>query len=99
MESNILSMHLKGDGRNIGMEFQILDKDHADYDKGVEGNRTLGSLYDLIAAENLSEPSREDIRANGPDRWNRARIIVSGGKVQHWINNIKVVNLTVFLNR
>ena len=86
----------KGDGRNIGMEFQVLDKDHADFDKGVEGNRTIGSLYDLIAAENLSEPEREDIRANGPDRWNRARIVVLGGKVQHWINNIKVVEYDRF---
>jgi hypothetical protein len=86
----------KGDGRNLGMEFQVLDKDHADYDKGVEGNRTIGSLYDLIAAENLSEPSRGNIRANGPDRWNRARIVVSGGKVQHWINNIKVVEYDRF---
>ena len=78
------------------MEFQVLDKDHADYDKGVEGNRTIGSLYDLIAAENLSEPGRGNIRANGPDRWNRARIVVSGGKVQHWINNIKVVEYDRF---
>ena len=85
-----------GDGRNLGMEFQILDKNHPDHDKGVEGNRTIGSLYDLIAAENLSESDREDIRANGPNRWNRARIIVSGGKVQHWINNIKVVEYDRF---
>jgi len=86
----------EGDGRSIGFEFQVLDKNHADFDKGVDGNRTLGSLYDLIAAENLSEPSREDIRANGPDRWNRARIIVSEGNVQHWINHIKVVEYDRF---
>jgi hypothetical protein len=85
-----------GDGRNIGMEYQILDKDHADHTNGVEGNRTIGSLYDLIAAENLSEPSRGNIRANGPDRWNRARIVVSGGKVEHWINHIKVVEYDRF---
>jgi hypothetical protein len=81
----------EGDGRNIGFEFQVLDKDHPDYHKGVDGNRTIGSLYDLIAAENLSEANRDNIRANGADRWNRVRIVVKGGKVQHWINNIKVV--------
>ncbi|MGB2252641.1 MAG: 3-keto-disaccharide hydrolase, partial [Flavobacteriaceae bacterium] len=86
----------EGDGRSIGFEFQVLDKNHADFDKGVDGNRTIGSLYDLIAAENLSEASRTDIRANGPDRWNRARIIVSEGKVQHWINHIKVVEYDRF---
>ena len=26
----------KGDGRNIGMEFQVLDKDHADYNKELK---------------------------------------------------------------
>lgn len=81
----------EGDGRNIGFEFQVLDKDHPDYHKGVDGNRTIGSLYDLISAENLSEANRDNIRANGADRWNRVRIVVKGGKVQHWINNIKVV--------
>ena len=64
----------EGDGRSIGFEFQVLDKNHADFDKGVDGNRTIGSLYDLIAAENLSEASRTDIRANGPDRWNRQSV-------------------------
>lgn len=86
----------EGDGRNIGLEFQILDKDHPDHSKGMDGNRTIGSLYDLIAAENLSESNRGNIRANGPDRWNRARIVVSGGKVQHWINHIKVVEFDRF---
>tara|TARA_B100001175_G_scaffold317892_1_gene337290 strand:+ start:2934 stop:4325 length:1392 start_codon:yes stop_codon:yes gene_type:complete len=86
----------EGDGRNLGFELQVLDEDHADHAKGVEGNRTLGSLYDLIAAENLSEPNPRNIRANGPNRWNRGRVVVSGGKVQHWINNIKVVEYNRF---
>ena len=45
----------KGPGSAIGCEFQILDdKNHPDAKKGVNGNRTMGSLYDLITAENLS---------------------------------------------
>mgnify|MGYP001446632709 CR=1 FL=1 len=85
-----------GDGRNIGLEYQILDNNHPDYSGGVGGNRTIGSLYDLIAAENLSESNRDDIRANGEGRWNRARVVVNGGNVEHWINNIKVVEYDRF---
>jgi hypothetical protein len=86
----------EGDGSTIGFEYQVLDKNHPDHNLGVQGNRTLGSLYDLIAAENLSEKSRGNIRANGPGRWNRARIIVNGGHVEHWINNIKLVEYNRF---
>ena len=86
----------EGDGRNIGLEFQVLDKNHPDHTGGLGGNRTIGSLYDLIAAENLSEENRDDIRANGAESWNRARIIVEAGNVQHWVNNIKVVEYNRF---
>ena len=86
----------KGDGRGIGLEFQVLDKKHADHSQGVGGNRTIGSLYDLIAAENLSEKNRDNIRANSSGSWNRARIFVKGGHVEHWINNIKVVEYDRF---
>ncbi len=41
----------KGSGSAIGCEFQILDdRNHPDAGLGVGGNRTLGSLYDLIPA-------------------------------------------------
>jgi hypothetical protein len=86
----------KGDGRGIGLEFQVLDKKHPDHNLGVSGNRTIGSLYDLIAAENLSEKNRDNIRANSSGSWNRARIFVKGGHVEHWINNIKVVEYDRF---
>jgi len=86
----------EGDGRNIGLEYQILDKAHPDHSKGMDGNRTIGSLYDLITAENLSEKNGGSIRASGAEKWNRARILVNGGKVQHWINNIKVVEYDRF---
>ena len=86
----------KGDGRGIGLEYQVLDKKHPDHNLGVGGNRTVASLYDLIAAENLSEKNRDDIRANSSGSWNRARILVKGGHVEHWINNIKVVEYNRF---
>ena len=81
----------KGPGSSIGLEYQILDdKKHADATQGVGGNRTLASLYDLIPAGNLSIPGRNK-RFNGIDRWNRARIVVRGNHIEHWLNNEKVL--------
>jgi hypothetical protein len=81
----------KGTGSAIGLEFQILDdKVHPDAKKGVSGNRTLGSLYDLIRADNLSVPNRNKT-FKGVDSWNKARIVVKGNHVEHWLNNEKVV--------
>ncbi|MFY0608567.1 MAG: DUF1080 domain-containing protein [Cyclobacteriaceae bacterium] len=77
----------KGAGSAIGCEFQILDdKVHPDAKKGVAGNRTIGSLYDLISK---SEVPRW--RLKGPGRWQKARIVSKDGKVEHWLNNEKVV--------
>ncbi|MEN7549660.1 DUF1080 domain-containing protein [Rapidithrix thailandica] len=81
----------KGAGSAIGLEFQILDdKKHPDAKKGVKGNRTLGSLYDLITATNLSVPNRGKV-FKGIGNWNRARILVKDNKVEHWLNGAKVV--------
>lgn len=75
----------------LGPEFQILDdQNHADAKAGVGGNRTTASLYDLIAAENLSEGNSEK-RINPPGKWNKLRIVVKDGQVEHWLNNLKMV--------
>jgi hypothetical protein len=68
------------DGKtNVGCEYQILDdKQHPDAKLGINGNRTLAGLYDLIAPKNKKD--------NGPDNWNRAVIIVKGNHVEHWLN-------------
>lgn len=82
-----------GAGSAIGCEFQILDdRDHLDAKKGIAGNRTLGSLYDLIKADALlyGQDNREK-RFNGTGKWNRARIEVRGAEVTHYLNGIKVV--------
>lgn len=87
----------KGEGSAIGLEFQVLDdKNHPDAKMGVAGNRTVGSLYDLIRADNLSEVNRSGKRFNGIGAWNRARIVVKGGHVEHWLNGIKVVEFDRF---
>lgn len=83
---------LKGDGSAIGLEYQLLDdKLHPDAKMGRDGNRTLGSLYDLIPARNLSDPDSPGKRFNPPGEWNRALLIVRGTHVEHWLNGYKVV--------
>ena len=74
----------KGPGSAIGCEFQILDDArHPDAKMGVEGNRTMGALYDLIP------PGYK--RVSRPGQWNRAHIIVRGAHVEHWLNGVKAL--------
>lgn len=77
----------KGAGSAIGCEFQILDdKNHPDAKLGVMGNRTIGSLYDLMTAGNLTAKGRSK-EFKGIGEWNKARIVSKDGKVEHWLNN------------
>jgi len=71
----------------IGCEFQVLDDEkHPDAKKGKDGNRTIGSLYDVIT----SQKPANSIKKIG--EWNQGRIVVQkDGKVQHFLNNYKVV--------
>lgn len=72
-------------GSAIGLEFQILDDErHPDAKLGRDGNRTVGSLYDLIPAGNTK-------RTNPVAAWNTARILVIGNHVEHWLNGIKIL--------
>lgn len=74
----------KGAGSSIGCEYQILDDEkHPDAKLGVNGNRKLGSLYDLIPAD-LNKPYRNGF-------FNTARIIVKNNHVEHWLNGVKLV--------
>lgn len=76
----------RGEGSAIGCEFQILDdRRHPDAKLGVKGNRTLASLYDLIA----SKPNK---RFNGVGTWNRARIVSKDNKIEHWLNGEKCLS-------
>lgn len=75
----------KGEGSAIGCEFQILDDErHPDAKLGVQGNRTLGSLYDLIRAEKADANFQFD-------QFNNARVVVMGNHVEHWLNGVKIV--------
>ena len=85
----------EGKGSAIGLEFQVLDdKKHPDAKKGKNGNRTVGSLYDLIRAENTDSSRGKNFKGIG--KWNNARIVVKGGHVEHWLNQVKVVEFDRF---
>lgn len=64
-----------------GAEMQVLDNDaHAD---GRNPLTSAGSNYALHA------PPRDVTRPAGS--WNRARLVVRGAHVEHWLNGVKVV--------
>ena len=75
-------------GSAIGLEYQILDDErHPDAKEGVNGNRTLGSLYDLIPAQK----NERGIHKIG--EWNQGRIVAyPDNRVEHWLNGYKVVD-------
>lgn len=68
---------------HTGPEMQVLDDDrHPDAKAGKDGNRTAGSNYDLIAPAKKAKPAGE---------WNKARLVINKGHVEHWLNGEKVV--------
>ncbi len=72
-------------GSAIGPEYQLLDDlRHPDAKAGRNGNRTLGSLYDVL-------PSVATKKPNPIGEWNTARIVVAGKHVEHWLNGEKIL--------
>lgn len=66
-----------------GPEMQIIDNPcHPD---GKIVKHRAGDLYDLIAS------SKETVKPAG--QWNEARLVNRNGKVEHWLNGTKVVEV------
>jgi hypothetical protein len=80
----------KNAGSAIGLEYQLLDDDkHPDAKMGINGNRTLSSLYDLITSDRLPA-ARKKI-----GEWNQGMIrVYPNNKVEHWLNGYKMVEYT-----
>jgi hypothetical protein len=75
-------------GSGIGMEFQVLDDErHPDAKLGRDGNRTIGSFYDVI-------PAVKDKQVFPVGQWNNARILSKGNSVTFYLNGFKTVEFT-----
>ncbi|MFC5282257.1 3-keto-disaccharide hydrolase [Pedobacter alpinus] len=77
-------------GSAIGPEYQILDdQKHPDAKLGKNGNRTLGSLYDLITSEKIPASQKKI------GEWNQGIIRVNpNNKVEYWLNGYKILEYT-----
>ena len=66
-------------------ECQVLDNErHPDAKLGVDGNRMSSSLYDMIPAKPQN--------AKPAGQWNKVRIRVKDGHVQHFQNDVEVLS-------
>jgi hypothetical protein len=82
-----VTLNENNSGSAIGLEYQLLDDTlHPDAKMGIDGNRTLASLYDLIKAQKTTRFIKQ------PGNWNTGRIIVyPNNHVEHYLNGVKVL--------
>ena len=78
------------EGSPLGLEYQILDdENHKDAKLGVDGNRTLASLYDIFPRAKLMTNVGIAPKVGA---WQHARIVSrADGSVEHWLNGVKVL--------
>ena len=86
----LTSPHDPASGAPLGLEYQILDDErHPDAKLGIDGNRTIASLYDIYPRAKLM--TNVGI-APKVDVWQHARIVArADGTVEHWLNGVKVL--------
>lgn len=70
-------------GRTLGCEYQIYD------DRGrPQSNSSTGSLYALY------EPNKQKV-VKPVGEWNSSKIVVAGTRIEHWLNDKKIVQAEV----
>jgi Domain of Unknown Function (DUF1080) len=71
------------DAYQTAPEYQILD--NQDAEDRHQPNHIAGSVYDLVApSQDLTRPARQ---------WNKARIVVRGWHIEHWLNGQKILQV------
>lgn len=74
---------------NTGPEMQVLDNErHPDAKQGRNGNRTAGSLYDML-------PPSDPTAYKPAGQWNKAKLIINNGRAEHYLNGKKIVEYPV----
>jgi len=69
----------------LGPEYQIIDEvNHRD---GRRPDRGSASIYDIMAPD-------ENKPINPPGEWNSGRIVAQGEHLTHWLNGVKVLEIT-----
>lgn len=68
--------------RGRGPEYQLVDDESNPDSRGQPAKQT-GALYGVVA------PGTHAARPAG--EWNSSRIVVAPGRVEHWLNGVKVV--------
>jgi hypothetical protein len=71
------------EGKALGLEYQTHDTGKRPLVDNDPHPNTLACLYDLLQATNRT--------VNPPGEWNSARIVSKGIQVEHWLNDIKVL--------
>lgn len=69
----------------LGFEYQIYDE--ASF-KNVPPRGVTGSIYDLY------EPTSEK-PLNPPGEWNRAKVVVKGNSIEHWLNDVLIAQAEI----
>jgi hypothetical protein len=86
----LTAAHDPASGAPLGLEYQILDDEkHPDAKQGIEGNRTLASLYDVYPRAKLMTNVGIGPKVGA---WQHARIVArADGHTEHWLNGVKVL--------
>lgn len=68
----------------LGFEYQLLD-DVKHSDAKVGPQRQTASLYDILPPDAAAK------HLKAPGEWNTSKIVVSGTRIEHWLNGVKVL--------